>query len=119
MAKALVKSKDRVGKLNAAYNRRKNRQPTNFIQYISVIMLCAYELRRFLIRAYYAGMCNGDYVFIYPSLDIPTDSLWRAGDNLDSIAKEAAKYLLLVRISNSAHKIILLNTLVDTVKPRC
>ncbi|XP_053376167.1 atrial natriuretic peptide receptor 1-like [Mercenaria mercenaria] len=62
-----------------------------------IIFICVDgDLRRFMIRAYKNGMCNGDYLFIYTGLDTPTISVWKNGDSDDPIAKKAFRYLLYI-----------------------
>jgi len=39
-------------------------------------------------------MCNGEYLFVYPWLFMPTEAEWKRGDKFDDIAREAYKYVI-------------------------
>ena len=66
-----------------------------FVVSFPVIYFCEYDgIRPFMIRACVLGMCNGEYVFIYPWLLLPVNDGWRRGDQYDVIAKEAYKHVI-------------------------
>lgn len=56
-----------------------------------------------MIRACILGMCNGEYVFVYPWLHPPPEQEWQRGDEYDEIAKEAYKYM--IHVSKFGHQI--------------
>lgn len=67
----------------------------------SVIYFCENDsIRNFMIRACFLGMCNGEYVFIYPWLHPPPEQEWKQGDEFDEVAKEAYKYMIHVRLQH-------------------
>ena len=65
--------------------------------FFSVIFLCVQQedVRHFLIRACSLDMCNGEYLFIYTTVDAPKDN-WSMGDEHDEIAKKAYANLIQV-----------------------
>jgi len=65
--------------------------------FFSVIFLCVQQedVRHFLIRACSLDMCNGEYLFIYTTVDAPQDN-WSMGDEHDEIAKKAYANLIQV-----------------------
>jgi hypothetical protein len=65
---------------------------------ISVIIICAIDLRRVMLHAHALGMCNGEYVFLHPTA-LPMDDvrvLWRTGDDDDVTARDAFRQMFYV-----------------------
>ena len=63
--------------------------------FVVVIYFCENDsIRDFMIRAYHLGMCNGEYVFVFPWLNPLPDQEWKRGDEHDEVAKEAYKYMV-------------------------
>lgn len=66
---------------------------------ISVIYFCENDsIRHFLIRACLLGMCNGEFLFVYPWLGPPALEEWKRGDQFDDIAKEAYRHMIWVTL---------------------
>ena len=53
-----------------------------------------------MIKACEVGMCNGEYVFVYPAMTVPENyeetKPWYRGDADDEKAREAYRYMLYV-----------------------
>lgn len=64
--------------------------------FFPVIFLCDGDLRPFLVRACVLGMCNGDYLFLYASVELRSNYDWNVGEPDDEIVKQAYKYLIMV-----------------------
>lgn len=63
----------------------------------SVIFMCDTELRPFLRRVCVMGMCNGEYLFLYVSVEKSVNYDWNLGEPDDELVKEAYKYLIMAR----------------------
>lgn len=56
-----------------------------------------YATQRFMLNACVIGMCNGDYLFILPTMNFPYEMYFR-DETADAESKHAYKYVLLVSV---------------------